>query len=270
MATVLAAVDASPVAPEVMRAAVVFAGLLQASPTALHVGTGTVAGLEVAASSAGLRLDVLDGDPADVIARAMAGAEVALGVIGATGAGSCERPMGRIATALMSSVQRPLVVVPVGSFPPGRRSLRRALLPLDGGPESTAAVEPATELLGGAGVDLVVLHVIDVSSVPVFWDHGSHSAGAWRGEFLAEHLRGRRLRLELRRGDPGQVIAAAAAAENAELVVMGWSRDLSPGHALTVQHTIERLCLPVLLFPVHSALSPAAYREHWRVPADRG
>ena len=270
MATVLAAVDASPVAPEVMRAAVVFAGLLNATPTALHVGLGSVAGLAAAASSAGLRLEVREGDPIDVIARAMAGPETALGVIGATGAGSCELPMGRIATALMSSALRPLVVVPVGSFPPGRRRLRRALLPLDGGPESTAAVEPATELLSRAGVDLVVLFVIDEGSVPVFWDHGAHSAGEWRREFLAEHLPGRRIRLELRRGEPGRVIAAAAAAENAELVVMGWSRDLSPGHARTLQRTIERTRLPVLLFPVHSALSPAAYREHWRAPVGPG
>lgn len=266
----MAAVDASPVAPEVMRAAVVFAGLLNASPTALHVGPDTDAGLEAAASSARLRLNRLEGDPADVIALALADPEVALGVIGATGEGSCEQPMGRIATALMASAQRPLVVVPLGSFPPGRRGLRRALLPLDGGPESTTAVEPAAELLTRVGVDLVVLHVIDEGSVPVFWDHGAHSAGDWRREFLAEHMPGRRIRLELRRGDPGEVIAAAAAAENAELLVMGWSRDLSPGHARTLQGTIERTRLPVLLFPVHSELSPAAYREHWHGPAASG
>ncbi len=267
MATVLAAVDASPVALEVMRAAVVFAGLLNASPTALHVGTDSDADLDASASSAGLRLIRLEGDPVEVICRALGDPDVALGVIGATGAGSSQPPAGRIATALLSSAQRPLVVVPRGSFPPHPRGLRRALLPLDGGPASTAAVEPAVGLLSRAGVDLVVLHVIDAASVPLFWDQSAHAAGDWREEFVAAHLPGRAFRLEVRRGEPGQTIAAAAGAENADLIVMGWSRDLTPGHALTLQRTLEQSLLPVLLMPVHAQVPPGSYLGHWHAPA---
>lgn len=159
-----------------------------------------------------------------------------------------------LSRAVLARADRPVVVVPADGWR-RRRAIGRALLPLDGTPESAAAVSRTMSLLAEAGVDVVVLHVFDPDTVPQYWDHTGHAEQVWQSEFIARYCGQSPVRLELRNGVPGQSVADVAAAEDVDLIALGWSRNLEPGRARTVRAILERAAVPVLLIPV--AASPA-------------
>lgn len=250
MSIVLAGVDGSPVSRDCLRAAVVLAELLSAAPEAVHVGDAAPAELQRLAAATGVRLTSRPGEPAAALVEALAAPEVVMGVLGSSGAGDTQVPQGRTAAAVMSASDRPLLIVPPGSFPPALRRLHRVLVPLDGRRESAQAVVPVLRLLAGAGLELVVVHVFDRASVPSFWDQPQHATTAWEREFLHRNLPFHLTRLRLRQGTPASMVMQAGSDEQTDLVVMGWSRDLSPGRALTLEHQLAHGRLPLLLVPV--------------------
>lgn len=131
--------------------------------------------------------------------------------------------------------------------------ISRVLLPLDGTPEAAAAADAVTELLADAGVDLVVLHVFDASTVPPFWDQPAHALSAWGDEFLARNVRRTGARLTVRSGSPEDQVVAVAEEEQAQLIALGWSQKLSPGRARTVRNSVRDAPVPVLLLPIDGA-----------------
>jgi nucleotide-binding universal stress UspA family protein len=249
MTRVLAAVDGSPVSIEVLRAAVVLADMLGAQAEALYVGGTPAHDLQRLAAATGVRLTHRDGSATQVLPRVLGEPDVLMGVVGTSGSGSTKVAQGRTAASVMSGANKPLLVVPPGSFPPRRRHLHRALVPLDGCPESADAVEPVLRLLGEAGVDLVVVHVFDQATVPSFWDQPQHAAPAWEREFLHRNLPFQRARLHVCQGQAAGKVVQTAYDERTDLVVVGWSQDLSAGHARTVQDLLATGGLPVLLVP---------------------
>jgi nucleotide-binding universal stress UspA family protein len=126
----------------------------------------------------------------------------------------------------------------------------RVLVPLDGSAESTAAVTESMDLFATSGAEVVVLHVFDQSTAPAFWDQPVHAQRSWGEEFLARHVHGPGIRLELRTGAPGEEVVAVALAEGADLIALGWSRDLSGGRARTVRNAVGQASVPVLLVPL--------------------
>lgn len=126
----------------------------------------------------------------------------------------------------------------------------RALLPLDGTPESASAVAETMTLLARAGVDIVVLHVFQPATVPRFWDHSVHAETAWQSEFLSRYCADHDVRLEVRTGEPGGSIDDIASVERVDLIVLGWSQRLEPGRARTVRSTVASSTVPVLLVPL--------------------
>lgn len=146
---------------------------------------------------------------------------------------------------------RPVVLVPAAAR--GRRpEIRRVLVPLDGTAESSAAVAETVEQFARAGVDLVVLHVFDAETVPRFWDQAAHARGAWAEEFLARYCAQPGVRLELRSGVAGDHVLDVAEAERADMIALGWSRQLDPGRARTVRRAILDSVVPVMLVPLAS------------------
>ncbi len=129
----------------------------------------------------------------------------------------------------------------------------RVLAPLDGSAESTAAVTEAMGLFATSGAEVVVLHVFDQHTAPAFWDQPVHAQRSWGEEFLARHVNGPGIRLELRTGAPGEEVLAVAEAEGADLIALGWSRDLSGGRARTVRNAVGHASVPVLLVPLAAA-----------------
>ncbi len=253
MSIVLTGVDGSGVSRDCLRATVVLAELLGAAPEALYVGSAAPPELRRLAAATGVRLTTRPGGAAAELVTALGAPEVLMGVLGSSGTGGSKVPQGRTAAAVMSATDKPLLVVPPGSFPPALRTLRRVLVPLDGRRESAQAVVPVLGLLACAGLELVVVHVFDRASVPTFWDQPQHATSAWEREFLHRNLPFHLTRLRLRRGTPAAMVLQAGADEGTDLVVMAWSRDLSPGRAATLEHQLAHGRLPLLLVPVTAA-----------------
>ncbi len=254
MTRVLAGVDGSPVSVDVLRGAVVMADLLGAQAEALHVGPGPLPELQRLAAATGVRLAEREGTAERVLAAVLREHDVVLGVVGTSGGGRAEVPVGHTATAVMTGSVRPLLVVPPGSFPPHRRHVQHALVPLDGRPASAEAVEPMLRLLGEAGVDMLVVHVFDDATVPTFWDQPQHAVPAWEREFLHRNLPMLRTRLRLCQGEPAAQLVRTASEQGIDLVVVGWSQDLSPGHARTMQQLLKAGGVSLLLLPTDGSV----------------
>ena len=128
---------------------------------------------------------------------------------------------------------------------------------------SSLAPAGVLELAHDAAVDVLILHVLDEASLPLFTDQPQHETEAWTTEFLARYCpRGlRSVRLALRVGRPEETILCVAEESGVDLVVLGWNQRLAPGRAAIVRAVLERGRLPILLIP---ALAPeeAADRPH--------
>ena len=205
--------------------------------------------LDVAAAVASVagavvrRVDVTADASADRILTALADAPTVVGVL------STDWLARDPGWRLMQSVHRPVVLVPADG-PGRRRMISRALVPLDGTPESAAAVAQTVALLARAGVDLVILHVFDASTVPKYWNHSAHAHQAWQTEFLARFCEPSGVRLELRSGQAGEHVLDVAAAERVDLIALGWSQHLGAGRARTVRSTVQQATVPVMLVPM--------------------
>lgn len=160
---------------------------------------------------------------------------------------------------------RPVILVPAAAR--GRqRQIRRVLVPLDGTAESAAAVAETADQFARAGVDLVVLHVFDAETVPRFWDQAAHARGVWAEEFLARFCAQPGVRLELRSGVAGEHVLDVAAAEQADLIALGWSQQLDPGRARTVRRAVLDAVVPVMLVPMASEWRDVGHCERPELP----
>lgn len=160
--------------------------------------------------------------------------------------------------AVLARARKPVVVVPAGrSRAPA--VVARALVPLEATAVSAAAIEGTLDLLAEAGVDIVVLHVLDPALAPPFWDHPGHAAAAWTTEFLARFCRRRPdVRMTVRSGDAETGIADVARDERVDLVALAWSQHLDPGRARIVRSALRSVGVPVLLVPAPDVLGPNA------------
>ena len=155
---------------------------------------------------------------------------------------------------------KPVVLLPPLLKPPmaPHKVISRVLLPLDGSFEAAAAVTETADLFTRTGVDLVVLHVFDKATVPRFWDQAAHAQQAWEEEFLARHCAYPGVRMELRSGVAGEQVVNVAAAEQVDLIALGWSQHIIEGRARTVRRCVAGAGVPVMLIPVarHGEPSP--------------
>jgi nucleotide-binding universal stress UspA family protein len=99
-----------------------------------------------------------------------------------------------------------------------------------------------------------VLHVLDEASLPAFTDQVQHESEAWAREFLARYcpVGLDRIRLELRVGRPEDLVPALAQEVDADLIALGWSRELEGDRAPVVRAALARSGRPVLLLPVET------------------
>lgn len=163
------------------------------------------------------------------------------------------RGLGSVAQQVVEGAPCPVVLVPPqrGEQP---WTLGRVLLPQDGTPDASAAVEPAALLAARAGASLLALHVAgtragDPATTPRYVDQPQHEWPAWAQEFLDRiscgcgHCMG--VRLQLVTGDPGDRIVEAARA--ADLVVVAWHGRLADDRAATLRALLAEMPCPVML-----------------------
>jgi nucleotide-binding universal stress UspA family protein len=250
MSRVLAAIDTSPCAPTVLRAARALAELTDSSTTALHVRENGSESADQAAHEAGVELHEAAGDPVEAITTAAEAPDIAAIVLGARGVHGGAQPAGHAALALISRVSKPVVVVPPDHRPP--RRIARVLVPLEGTEETSNAVAATTALVRSRGVRIHVLHVHPPEAVPAFEDQPHHARGTWEREFAARFIAVPHTAVEIVRrvGTVAQHMGDVASATNADLIVLSWSQDLSGDRAQVIRDALAHSRIPVLLVPV--------------------
>jgi nucleotide-binding universal stress UspA family protein len=253
MTRILAAIDASPAAGPVLQVARLFGDLLAASPEAIEVESRASVSVREIAEYAGVPLRVLPGVAEQVILREAAADDVALTVIGARGLPSGRHPAGHVALHVIQKSKKPVVVVPPSVCAP---KLDRVLIPLDGSHATGLAVAAVAGHLARAGAELVVVHTFTPETTPTMLNHGG-ALDVWGAEFLMRSCPELAdARLELRVGAPGTNVIELARDEQADLVVLAWSRDLSAGHGQIVLEAVAQTTVPTLLLPLDAERDP--------------
>lgn len=127
MRKVISALDNSPAARAVLATAGNLARLFAAEVEALHVGEDGDASARQAAEQAGLELRRVDGPIVNALVDAAAAEDVAALVVGTRRFPVGGRPVGTTALDVITSLLKPVVVVPPDTF--RRSSLQRVRRP---------------------------------------------------------------------------------------------------------------------------------------------
>jgi nucleotide-binding universal stress UspA family protein len=260
MSRVLAAVDNSAAARPVLAFAGVVAGLYDAGLEAVHQEEDGHRSAEGVAKAAHVPFRTVHDGDAEALVEACGDDDVIAMVLGARGSTTGRRPAGRTALELIRTIEKPLVVVPPDA--PVPLALTRVLVPLDGTTETAEALRSTVELVSGSQAEVVILHVREHDVLPLFSEQPQHELRAWAEEFLARNCPScEGLRLVWRVGAPGEHVLQVASEVEADLIALGWARDLSLGRALTVREVLARTRVPVLLVPRLDSRVRAAGRQ---------
>jgi hypothetical protein len=157
---------------------------------------------------------------------------------------------------VLEQTTKPIIVVPPdAAVPAAAHPYRRLLVPLEGAQDSSRPVLECLCPLIVTEIELVVLHVFTTATVPRSLDRPARDLSMWGDEFMARFCPAA-ARIELRTGPIGVRVSEVSAEVDADLVVLSWSRDSSPGHATVIRDVLGTSRLPVLLLPVDSAAAP--------------
>jgi nucleotide-binding universal stress UspA family protein len=250
MKKVLAALDNSLAGKALLASARTLAALLDAEVHALHVQTDGDRTARSTAEAAHIPFQTTTGPVVERLVEMGAASDVIALAIGARGTPSARRPLGSTASAVATTLPKPVMIVPPDADPHGR--FRRVLVPIEGLISQRLRpswfFEPARE----AGIEVLALHIHDAESIPAFTDQPQHEQPAWVDEFVRRYCRWGidDVQLETRVGRIGELIPVVAIQSDCDLIALGWSQELSSTRAPVVRETLERAPLPVLLVPV--------------------
>ncbi|HSP02098.1 MAG TPA: universal stress protein [Acidimicrobiales bacterium] len=256
MITVLAAIDDSPTAECVLRAAHIWSSLLTAELRAVHVNEDGPPDVLASAARAGLDVQVLDGDPGRVLLDLASDPSVGLVVIGSRRAVDGARPAGHIAIALVEHAGVPVLVVPPEWVSTTETRVRKVLVPLEGSAATTSPIAAILRQLADAGVALLAVHVFAPGDVPRFSDHSLHAEEGLAASFAERWCTEAPTEVRLLVGAEPETVMEAVDAERPDAVALTWAQDLSPGHAGVVRAALERSHRPVLLVPQGAVAPP--------------
>lgn len=272
---VLVPLDGSACATGAVPVAQRLAGLLHATVVLLHVGDSVPAPAALvermnlsAEDVQGFVIEHRSGPaaPAAILQEAARRHAAMMVVCSQTHTDVRSRTFGHVAEAVLREAPCPVVLVPPTR---GRKpwDLRQVLVPHDGTPTSAATIAPAADLAAASGAELVVLHVatpvrvqlIEPGTllVPHYVDQPQHEWKAWTREFvdrlcaIGRARRDIRIRMVMGEGAPGAAIVSAA--QQSDLIVLGWRGSLEPDRALTMQRVIRDAPCPVIVFRVGQA-----------------
>jgi nucleotide-binding universal stress UspA family protein len=246
---VIAAIDDTFAAGPVLSTARALSRLFGADVEALHVRQNGHATASREAKAARVSLETSSGSAVETLVAAAAADEVASIVVGTRRTPTAARPLGATALEVVASLEKPVAVVAPEAVVPER--IRRVLLPLEGTASTSLAPVRVLELCHEADLDVVVLHVHDEGSLPLFTDQPQHETVTWTKEFLARYCpRGlSSVSTALRVGKPEEAVVGVAEDESVDLIALGWNQQLAPGRAEVVRAVLERGALPIMLIP---------------------
>ena len=93
-----------------------------------------------------------------------------------------------------------------------------------------------------------MLHVFTAATIPPVMDRPNRDLAMWGSEFLARHCPNAS-RIELRTGSIASRVNDVCREEHADLIVLSWSQNSSPGRATVVRDVLTHATVPVLLIP---------------------
>jgi nucleotide-binding universal stress UspA family protein len=213
------------------------------------------AGLDVAGLDLkGVDLHETEGDLVAEIGRLAAGAA-------AVAFGARARPapgIGGVALALLAALDLPMLVVRPGARPVDR--LRRLVVPLEGSPSASTAMQHADDAFCARGREIVMLHVVTSDApnepgslpAPRIVDQEHYEWASWQEEFtmrFSQCVEGGRHRVCVRVGDPAAAIIREIRDLDAELVVASWRGTLAEDRAPVVRALLEGSPCAVYLVP---------------------
>lgn len=261
MSTVLAAIDGSPISRAVLDVAAEVARVLDARVDAVHVVEEGDGPSEIEISNGETPLRVLHGDPSSVLIAEASAAGVAGIVVGACREVGGPTPAGHVSLDVIGSVPKPVVVVPPST--PEDYQLHTVLVPVVGRP--ARALEDVVLLAENPQLHVVVLRALDELSIPSFEDQPHYDMQTWAEEFLARWVPGAAAdtAVEVRIGQPEELVVAVAQEVCADIVAIGRRRDVPTVRAPLVLAALERSRVPVVLLPL-------ARRTHEPLASRRG
>lgn len=249
----LAFLDDTPAAHQVLTAALGVAQLVGTQVAALHVSEGPdsdriptqVAGAE------GVDLQLTKGQVTQEILETLEEPAVFGGVIGARALLAGARPAGSVALQLIAGASKPLVIVPpeavVPSTPP-----RRLLVPLDGSVVASAAFLNLEHRFP-PDTDREIDVLVTFNGIgPAMVDHYPHGIEAWGREFIERQCPGEHRTFEAREGDPGSAVIEEAERTRSDLIILSFGGSIEVGHGAVVREVLTRSQIPVMLLPVGS------------------
>jgi nucleotide-binding universal stress UspA family protein len=166
--------------------------------------------------------------------------------------------LGSVALALLDALDVPMLVVRAGTRP--IEGLRRLVVPLEGSPSASAAMQHADDAFCARGREIVMLHVVTSDAplepgslpAPRIVDQEHYEWAAWQEEFtmrFSQCVEGGRHRVCVRVGDPAETIVREVRDLDAELVVISWRGSLAEDRAPVVRALREDAPCPVYLVP---------------------
>jgi nucleotide-binding universal stress UspA family protein len=247
MNTLLAAIDDAMTAQPVLQTATRLTHYLDSNVVAVHVSEdGGGATARALADAAGVMFEARRGDAATELVNAMHDLDAVAIVIGARDANWAAMPAGHVALDVAQHTRRPVVIVPPDTVD---HDWQRVLVAVQGDGESETLGIFAESLRPDRWPEVVALHVFEANAMPMFADQPTYETAAWVEEFMhrVPSANQDRVRLEVRVGNAADVVRDTAREVGADVVVMAWRRDLSPGHAPIVRELLSKSPVPVVL-----------------------
>ena len=168
--------------------------------------------------------------------------------------------LGRTAMKVLHDARCPVVLVPPerGATP---WHLQHVLVPHDGTPSTSAALQPAAELAERSRAELLVVHVTDIKTAPAeagslttprYVDQPQHEWPAWSTEFLNRlacicplgHLHAR---IFLAHGDTAAEIIRLSERQSTDLIVLAWRGIWEAPHAAALKDILREAHCPIMV-----------------------
>jgi nucleotide-binding universal stress UspA family protein len=168
--------------------------------------------------------------------------------------------LGRTAMKVLHDVSCPVVLVPPerGARP---WHLHHVLVPHDGTPTTSAALQPAAELAERGRAELLVAHVTNIRPAPAepgslttprYLDQPQHEWPAWTSEFVKRlacvcPLGRLHVRIFLAHGNPAAEILRLSEKQSTDLIVLAWRGRWEAPRAATLKDILREAHCPIMV-----------------------
>jgi nucleotide-binding universal stress UspA family protein len=169
--------------------------------------------------------------------------------------------LGHTAMKVLHNARCPVVLVPPerGARP---WHLQRVMVPHDGTPTTSAALQPAAVIAEHGRAELLVVHVTGTRATlaeepgsftaPRYVDQPQHEWPAWTSEFVnrlaclcpLSHLH---VRMLLAHGNTAAEVLRLSERQSADLIVLAWRGKWEPPRAATIKDILRKAHCPIMV-----------------------